>query len=385
LGSHPEIKNSLQSIYTDDIYTESIRKMTTKFGFTQGLNVARLGLDETQIMTACQIADRLDYDSIWAMDHSNVPQWKNAVVNDAWLLLAAIGAITRKVELGTCVTDAIRRHPSAIALSTITLDRLTDGRAILGIGAGEAQNVVDFGIEFSKPVTKFKEQLELIELLFKSDPDNRVDYNGQYYKLANACLQAKSIRKPRPPIYIAAGAPKTLGLCAAYGDGWIPIGYTPALFKHHADVIRENARKIGRDLSGFQFANDVDVYFTEDGEEAWNKMKNAVKVSLYKPELLTVHNIEQDSEFDFRRYFTEYAMNKPELMEQMKRAALKIPDSVARTAIGVGRPDDVIEMLERFIEAGTNHFIIRFWGEGYFKNIELFGRKVIPYFRDKEK
>jgi len=322
--------------------------------------VARLGLDETQIMTACQIADRLDYDSIWAMDHSNVPQWKNAVVNDAWLLLAAIGAITRKVELGTCVTDAIRRHPSAIALSTITLDRLTDGRAILGIGAGEAQNVVDFGIEFSKPVTKFKEQLELIELLFNSDPDNRVDYNGQYYKL-------------------------TLGLCAAYGDGWIPIGYTPSLFKHHADVIRENARKIGRDLSGFQFANDVDVYFTEDGEEAWNKMKNAVKVSLYKPELLTVHNIQQDSEFDFRRYFTEYAMNKPELMEQMKRAALKIPDSVARTAIGVGRPDDVIEMLERFIEAGTNHFIIRFWGEGYFKNIELFGRKVIPYFRDKEK
>ena len=78
-------------------------------------------------------------------------------------------------------------------------------------------------------------------------------------------------------------------------------------------------------------------------------------------------------------------MNKPELMEQMKKAALKIPDIVARTAIGVGRPDDVIEMLERFIEAGTNHFIIRFWGEGYFKNIELFGRKVIPYFRDKEK
>jgi phthiodiolone/phenolphthiodiolone dimycocerosates ketoreductase len=359
--------------------------MRTKFGFTQGLNVARLGLDEIQIMTACQIADRLDYDSIWSMDHSNVPQWKNAVVNDAWLLLAAIGAITRKVELGTCVTDAIRRHPSAIALSTITLDRLTNGRAILGIGAGEAQNVVDFGIEFSKPVTKFKEQLEVIESLFNSDPDKRVNYDGQYYKLINACLQAKSIRKPRPPVYIAAGAPKTLELCATYGDGWIPIGYTPALFKSHAEVIKDHGKTKGRDLSSFQFANDVDVYFTDDGEEAWEKMKNAVKVSLYKPELLKVHNIQQDSEFDFRRYFTEYAMNKPELMEQMKRAALKIPDSVARTAIGVGKPDDVIEMLERFILAGTNHFIIRFWGEGYFKNIELFGRKVIPYFRQNEK
>jgi phthiodiolone/phenolphthiodiolone dimycocerosates ketoreductase len=359
--------------------------MTIKFGFTQGLNVARLGLDESQVITACQIADRMDYDSVWTMDHSNVPQWKNAVVNDAWLMLAAIGAVTSHVELGTCVTDAIRRHPSAIALSTITLDRITKGRAILGIGAGEAQNVVDFGIEFSKPVSKFKEQLEVIEKLFTSEPDRRVSYKGQYYNLIEACLQARSIRKPRPPIYIAAGAPKTLELCAKYGDGWIPIGYTPELFKNHANVIRERAKETGRDLNDFQFANDVDVYFTEDGEEAWNKMKNAVKVSLYKPELLKVHNIQQDSEFDFRRYFTEYAMNKPELMEQMKRAALKIPDSVARSAIGVGKPEDVIQMLERFIDAGTNHFIIRFWGEGYFKNIETFGNKVITYFRDQGK
>src|SRR6058998_4129812 len=84
----------------------------------QGLNIARLGLDEIQIMTACQIADRIDFDSIWSMDHSNVPQWKNAVVNDAWLLLDAIGAVTRNVEMGTCVTDAIRRHPSTIAISS---------------------------------------------------------------------------------------------------------------------------------------------------------------------------------------------------------------------------------------------------------------------------
>jgi phthiodiolone/phenolphthiodiolone dimycocerosates ketoreductase len=359
--------------------------MKIKFGLTFGLNVARLGLDETQVITAAQVADRTNFDSIWAMDHTNVPQWKNAVVNDAWLMLAAIGAVTNKVELGACVTDAIRRHPSTIALSTVTLDRITKGRGILGIGAGEAQNVIDFGIEFSKPVTKFKEQLEVIEKLFESNPDNKVNYDGKYYKLIEACLQAKSIRKPRPPVYIAAGAPKTLELCATFGDGWIPIGYTPELFKFHSNVIKENAKRIGRDISNFEFANDVDVYLTEDGEGAWEKMKNAVKVSLYKPELLKVHNLPQDSEFDFRKYFTEYAMNKPELMEQMKKASIKIPDEVARTAIGVGSPDDVIEMLERFIQAGTNHFIIRFWGDGLYKNIETFGNKVVPYFRDLEK
>ena len=166
------------------------------------------------------------------------------------------------------------------------------------------------------------------------------------------------------------GAPKTLELCAKYGDGWIPIGYTPELFRHHVNVITENAKKIGRNISHFEFANDVDVYFTDDGEEAWNKMKNAVKVSLYKPELLQVHNIQQDTEFDFRRYFTEYAMNKPELMEQMKKAALKIPDSIARTAIGVGKADDVIQMLERFIKAGTNHF-----------SHQILGRRVFQKYR----
>ena len=67
-------------------------------------------------------------------------------------------------------------------------------------------------------------------------------------------------------------------------------------------------------------------------------------------------------------------------MEQMKKGGFENTDSVARTAIGVGKPDDVIQMLERFIKAGTNHFIIRFWGEGYFKNIETFGNKVIKHF-----
>ena len=124
----------------------------------------------------------------------------------------------------------------------MTLDRITKGRGILGIGAGEAGDVFDFGIEFSKPVSKFKEQLEVIEKLFESDPDNHVNYEGNYYSLVEVCLQAKPIRKPRPPVYIAAGAPKTLELCATYGDGWIPIGYTPALFEYMQMSLRITQR-----------------------------------------------------------------------------------------------------------------------------------------------
>ena len=92
-----------------------------KFGIQNGLNVARAGYTEDQILTACMLADKTGYDSIFYMDHTNVPQWKNATVLDPWVMLSAIAAVTNNVELGTCVTDAIRRHPSNIALAAITL------------------------------------------------------------------------------------------------------------------------------------------------------------------------------------------------------------------------------------------------------------------------
>ena len=126
-----------------------------KFGIQNGLNVARAGYSEDQILTACMLADRTGYDSIFYMDHTNVPQWKKAVVLDPWVMLSSIAAVTNHVELGTCVTDAIRRHPSNIALAAITLDRVSKGRAILGIGAGEAQNLKEFCIPFEKPVSKW--------------------------------------------------------------------------------------------------------------------------------------------------------------------------------------------------------------------------------------
>src|SRR5437879_13418200 len=105
-----------------------------KFGIQQGLNVARLGLTEDQIVTACVLADKMGYDSIWYMDHSNVPQWNHAIVIDPWVMLSAIAAVTRRVELGTCVTDVVRRHPSNIALATLILDRFSQGRGILEFG-----------------------------------------------------------------------------------------------------------------------------------------------------------------------------------------------------------------------------------------------------------
>jgi len=354
-----------------------------KFGIQNGLNVARAGYSEDQILTACVLADRTGYDSVWYMDHTNVPQWKKAIVLDPWIMLPAIAASTRNVELGTCVTDAIRRHPSNIALATITLDRVSKGRAILGLGAGEAQNLKEFCIPFEKPVSKWEEQIQVIQKLYESSPDNTVDFDGKYYKLEGACLQAPPIRKPGPPIYMAAGGSRTLAMTGKYGDGWLPIGYTPELFEDHAGIIKKSMQENGRDDSNFNYALDIDVYFSEDAEESWAKMKEAVKVSLFKPEILRVHNLKEIEGFDFRKYFTEYSMSNQSWIVKMREAATKIPEDVARSSTAVGTPEDIIPIFERFMKAGVNHFVIRFWGKNYFGSIDKFASDVMPHLRKK--
>ena len=357
-----------------------------KFGIQNGLNVARAGYTEDQILTACMLADKTGYDSVFYMDHTNVPQWTKAIVLDPWVMLSAIAAVTRNVELGTCVTDAIRRHPSNIALAVITLDRVSSGRAILGIGAGEAQNLKEFCIPFEKPVSKWEEQIQLIKKLYGSSPQNTVDFEGKYYQLKGACLQAPPIRKPFPPIYMAAGGTRTLMLTGKLGEGWLPIGYTPELFEDHAAQIKKSMDENGRteqEKNDFQYALDIDVYFSEDAEESWAKMKEAVKVSLFKPEVLRVHGLKEIEGFDFRKYFTEYSMSNQSWIVKMREAATKIPDPIARSSTAVGRPDDVIPIFERFMKAGVNHFVIRFWGKNYFGSIDKFASDVMPYLREK--
>lgn len=358
-----------------------------KFGIQNGLNVARAGYTEDQIITACILADKTGYDSVWYMDHTNVPQWKKAIVLDPWVMLSAIAAVTRNVELGTCVTDAIRRHPSNIALAAITLDRVSNGRACLGIGAGEAQNLKEFCIPFENPVSKWEEQIQVIHKLYSSSPDHTVNFEGKYYKLEGACLQAPPIRKPNPPTYMAAGGNRTLMMTGKYGNGWLPIGYTPELFEDHAAQIKKSMDENGRtdaEKDNFQFALDIDVYFSEDAEESWAKMKEAVKVSLFKPEVLRVHGLKEIEGFDFRKYFTEYSMSNQEWIVKMREAATKIPEKVARSSTAVGTPDDVIPTFERFVKAGVNHFVIRFWGKNYFGSIDKFASDVMPHLKQKD-
>jgi phthiodiolone/phenolphthiodiolone dimycocerosates ketoreductase len=236
--------------------------------------------------------------------------------------------------------------------------------------------------------TKWAEQIETIHKLYQSTPDNTVDYAGKYYQLEGACLQAPPIRKPRPPTYMASGGKRTLALTGKLGDGWLPIGYTPELFEDHAAQIKVSMDENNRtqeEKDNFQYALDIDVYFSEDAEASWARMKEAVKVSLFKPEILRVHGLKEIEGFDFVKYFTEYSMSDQSWIVKMREAATKIPDAVARSSTAVGTPEDMIPTFERFMDAGVNHFVIRFWGKNYFGSIDKFASHVMPALREKAK
>src|SRR5579863_3407266 len=142
------------------------------------------------------------YHSIWLPDHM-VSFWPDSIWTpeftdlattspsphrhlDALAMAGAVSVLTRNVPIATSVVDTVRRHPAMLAQTALTLDHLSKGRFILGLGSGETENTVPYGFDFAKPVGRFEEALQVIRLLW--DSDHPVDYDGAFYRLRHARL-----------------------------------------------------------------------------------------------------------------------------------------------------------------------------------------------------
>lgn len=185
-------------------------------------------------------------ESLWDPDETPLAQSigsPHAYV-DAVAAIAAASAATERVLLGTAVTEAIRRHPAMLAQEFLTLGHFSKGRVVLGIGAGEAENIVPYGLDFGKPASKLEEAVEIIKLFFSSsDP---VSYEGRHYRLDGAVVGIDPYEGRPPPVWIAAHGPRMLGICGRLGDGWIPTALPLEEYSEKLDVIRHTASDAGR-------------------------------------------------------------------------------------------------------------------------------------------
>jgi len=151
------------------------------------------------------------YHSIWLPDHM-VSFWPDSIWTpeftdlakaspsphrhlDGMAVSAAAAVLTKNTPLATTVVDTVRRHPSLLAQSALTISHLSKGRFILGLGSGELENTVPYGFDFKKPVGRFEEAIKVIKLLWHSD--GPVDFEGEFYKLEHAPRRSGQVPRAR--------------------------------------------------------------------------------------------------------------------------------------------------------------------------------------------
>ena len=219
-------------------------------------------------------AAKIGVDTIWLPDHfmGFAPRWMwtpencaaaNAIHSgdalfDPIPMMAHIAAKFPDLRVGTSVTEALRRHPVSIAQSFVTLDHLTAGRVVLGIGNGLRENTEPYGVASKQRVARFEEALEVLQLLFASE-GRPVDYAGRFYRLNGAIFDLPLWEGRPPPLLIGAHAPRMLGLTGRFADGWLPgQAVSGQEYGRRLDVIRQARSAAGRSMENFAATQTMD-------------------------------------------------------------------------------------------------------------------------------
>lgn len=234
-------------------------------------------------LTLGRLLDAAGADSLWAIDHwmglAPLDLWSpdrfaaaKLIRNpedafDAFAYLGALSQKTRRARIGTAVTESIRRHPVQIAQAALTLHHVSGGRFVLGIGAGERENVEPYGLSFKGQVSRLEEALYLIRLLWKED--GYVSYEGRFFRLDRGVMGLGAYRGTLPPIWVAAHGPRSLRLAGRYGDGWLPTHQMePDEYADHLGRIRSAAADAGRPFDSFTPSYELRVLLAGSHEEA---------------------------------------------------------------------------------------------------------------------
>jgi F420-dependent oxidoreductase-like protein len=189
---------------------------------------------------------------------------------NAFTPLAYLARPTSSIRLGTGIVQLGARTPAMLAMSAMSMQALSGGRFILGVGASGPQVMEGWhGVRFDKPVLRTRETIEIIRRISANE---RLHYEGEIYTLPLPGGEGRAIRSMMPavhiPIYVASLGPANLRLTGELADGWIGNSFFPETADAFFDPIREGAKAAGRDFSELDLTVAVGVEFTDDVEEA---------------------------------------------------------------------------------------------------------------------
>ncbi len=288
--------------------------------------------------------------------------------SDAYTPLAWLGSSTRRVRLGTSVAQLSARTPTACAMASLTIDHLSGGRHILGLGVSGPQVVEGwYGQSFPKPLARTREYVDILRQVWAREKP--VTSAGPHYPLpltgegtTGLGKALKPITHPRRadiPIMLGAEGPKNVALAAEICDGWLPIFYTPRMAATYNEWLDEGFARPGarRSREDFEICATAHVVITDDRDAAFAAMKPYL--ALYMGGMGAEHaNFHADA---YRRMgYAEVVDEVTALFRsgQKEKAAEIIPDDVVNDAAIVGDLDYVRDQIEVWGASGVTMMVV---------------------------
>jgi F420-dependent oxidoreductase-like protein len=271
------------------------------------------------------------FDSAWMSDHFMAdPEQPDLPSLEGWTTICYLAHAYPNLHFGTIVLAQSYRNPALLAKMGATLQLLTGGRFILGIGAGWwEEEYLSYGYPFPKPAVRIRQLEEAVQIIRKLWSEPRATFEGKYYQVRNAICEPKP--KPQPPIMIGGGGEQlTLRLVAQYADWWNVPTTNPEKFAHKLNVLRSHCEAVGRDYN--------EIVKVAGGFVAIGETESEAK---HKAEL-----------FPWKDFLTF-----------------------------VGTPDQVELQLRAYVDLGVEHLIVAFADFPDPTGAILFAKEVMPRFR----
>lgn len=319
-----------------------------KFGafVPQGWRMDLVGIPADEqwptMLAAAKNIEKLGFDTAWVYDHFHtVPVPTQEATHECWSLMAALAATTDTIRLGQMCTCSSYRPPSYLAKVATTVDIISGGRLEFAIGAGWYEHeYLAYGYEFPGAGVRIAQLDEAVQIIKQMWTEDESTFEGEYFSVAGAINQPKPLQDPHPPLWIAGGGEKkTLRTVAKYAD-YSNFGGPPDAFAAKSKILDEHCEAVGRDPS--EIGRTLHVLTTVVPDEA-----------SFRP---IMERVAAQSGRDFDKY-------------------------VASSQTVAGTPQQVIEKLGAFKEAGCVHVINYFsdvvWGD----SLELFATEVTPELR----
>lgn len=311
-----------------------------------------VGMGGRDLLSTAREAEALGYDSAWTAE---------AYGSDAATVLAYIAAGTEKLKLGSAIFQMPGRSPAMTAMTAATIDQLSGGRMLLGLGPSGPQVAEGWhGQRFAHQLQRTREYVGVVRAALARE---RLEFHGETIELPLPDGPGKALKlmiapaQDRIPIYLAAIGPKNTALAGEIADGWLPTLFSPDHVGEFRKLLEEGAARAGRSRDGFDIAPVVNSYVSEDAERARDLMRPGI--ALY------VGGMGSRKQNFYNRVVQRYGFEAEAseiqdlyLAGKKDEAAAAVPDELVDTVTLSGSPEEVGARLAAYRDAGVGTLLI---------------------------